>query len=121
MAAGTETPDAEATRRTQISTKRPDPVVPNEGAQKVANLEQTLASVDVGNRVRSTGERARTSETHTEMNPETLWSSDLGWVPKSILQEARGKEVTNLQQFDTSEKVPQADAEGQEIISSLGN
>ena len=55
-------------------------------------------------------------ETHTELNavaqdlhepdPETVWSSDLGWVPKSILQEAREKEV------------PQAEAEGQEVISS---
>ena len=39
-------------------------------------------------------------ETYTELNachgagfaepdPETIWSSDLGWIPKSILQEAR--------------------------------
>ena len=66
-------------------------------------------------------------ETYTELNavaldlhepPETMWSSDLGWVPKSILQEAREKEVTKLQQFETYEEVPQAEAEGQEIISS---
>ena len=43
--------------------------------------------------------------------------SDLGWVPKSILQEAREKEVTKLQQFETYEEVPHAEAEGQEIIS----
>ena len=53
-----------------------------------------------------------------EQITETLWSSHLGWVPKSILQEIR-KEVTKLQQFETFEEVPQAEAEGQEIISSL--
>ena len=67
-------------------------------------------------------------ETHTELNvvaldlhepdPETMCSSDLGWVPKSILQEAREKEVKKLQQFETYEEIPQAEAEGQEIISS---
>ena len=60
-------------------------------------------------------------ETYTELNavaldlhepdPETMWSSDLGWVPKSILQEAREKEVTKLQQFETyEEEVPHAEA-----------
>ena len=34
MAAGTETPDAEATRRTRILTKRSDPAVPNEEVPK---------------------------------------------------------------------------------------
>ena len=44
-------------------------------------------------------------ETYTEVNavawdlhepdPETMWSYDLGWVPTSILQEAREKEVAN--------------------------
>ena len=67
-------------------------------------------------------------ETYTEFNavalnlhepdPETMWSSDLWWVPKSILQEAREKEVKKVQQFETYEEVPQAEAEGQEIISS---
>ena len=67
-------------------------------------------------------------ETYTELNalaldlheldPETMWSSDLGWVPKSILQQAREKEVKKLQQFDTYEEVPQARAEGPEINSS---
>ena len=47
-----------------------------------------------------------------------MWSSDLGWVPKSILHEAREKEVKKLQQFETYEEVPLAEAEGQEIISS---
>ena len=45
-------------------------------------------------------------------------SSDLGWVPKPILQEAREKCVKKLRQFETYEEVPQAEAEGQEIISS---
>ena len=53
-----------------------------------------------------------------EPDPETMWSNDLGWVPKSILQEAREKEAKKLQQFETYEEVPQAEAEGQEIISS---
>ena len=67
-------------------------------------------------------------ETYTELNavalnlhephPETMWSSDLGRVPKSILQEAREKKVKKLQHFETYEEVPQAEAEGQEIISS---
>ena len=47
-----------------------------------------------------------------------MWSNDLGWVPKSNLQEAGERKVTKLQQFDTYKEVPQADAEGQEIISS---
>ena len=47
-----------------------------------------------------------------------MWSSDLEWVPKSILHEAREKEVKKLQQFETYEEVPLAEAEGQEIISS---
>ena len=63
-------------------------------------------------------------ETYTELDaealdlhepaPKTMWSSDLGWVPKSILQEAREKEVTKLQQFETYEEVPQAEAKGQD-------
>ena len=67
-------------------------------------------------------------ETYTELNavalglhetdPEMMWSGDLGWVPKSILHEAREKEVKKLQQFETYEEVPLAEAEGQEIISS---
>ena len=40
-----------------------------------------------------------------------MWSSDLGWVPKSILQEARDEEVTQLQGFDTVAEVPQTEAE----------
>ena len=67
-------------------------------------------------------------ETYTEFNavaldlhepdPETMWSSDLGWVPNSILHEAREKEVKKLQQLETYEEVPLSEAEGQEIISS---
>ena len=34
------------------------------------------------------------------------------------VKEAREKEVTKLQQFETYEEVPQAEAEGQEIIGS---
>ena len=67
-------------------------------------------------------------ETYTELNavaldlhepdPETIWSSDLGWVPKSILHEAREKEVKKLLQFETYEEVPLAETDLQEIISS---
>ena len=59
MTVDTETPDTDATRRTRISTKRPDPAVPNgRGAQEVAHLELTFASAvnDNGNSVRSAGE-----------------------------------------------------------------
>ena len=38
-------------------------------------------------------------------------------TPSQILQDAREKEVTKLQQFDTYEEVPQAEAEGQEVMS----
>ena len=41
-----------------------------------------------------------------------------GGLPRSILHEAREKEVKKLQQFETYEEVPLAEAEGQEIISS---
>ena len=54
MAAGTETTDAETTRRTRIVTKRSDPAVADRGsAQEDANLEQALASVDASCRVRT--------------------------------------------------------------------
>ena len=49
---------------------------------------------------------------------QKIWLSDLEWVPKSILHEAREKEVKKLQQFETYKKVPLAEAEGEEIISS---
>ena len=55
-------------------------------------------------------------ETYTELNavamdlhepePETMWSSDLEWVPKSILHEAREKEVKKLQQFENVRRSP---------------
>ena len=145
MAAGTETPDAETTRRTRIVTKKSDPAVPTEGVlkrmriwskhsavvseqpEKCASIPKTPASVNpetFATMLESNGN----VETYTELDavaldlhepdPETMWSSDLEWVPKSILQEAREKEVKKLQQFETYEEVPQAEAEGQEIISS---
>ena len=150
VAAGTETPDAEATRRTRILSKRSDPAVPNEGVPKKMRiwskhsrpLTPAVVSDQPEKRARipapALGEPPETfammlksdddSERCTELNavaldlhepdPETMWSSDLGWVPKSILQEPREKEVAKLQQFETYEEVPQAEAEGQEIISS---
>ena len=149
MAAGTETPDAEATRRTRILTKRSDPAVPNGEVPKIMRmwskhsrpLTPAVVSEQPEKRARIPApasvnketfamllESDGNLETYTELNavaldlhepdPEMMWSSDLGWVPKSILQEARGKEVTKLLQFQTYEEVPQAEAEGQEITSS---
>ena len=57
------------------------------------------------------------SDSH-EPDPEEMWSNDLGWVPKPVLEAAREKEVPKLQGFDTFEEVPQTEAEGQEIVSS---
>ena len=95
--------------------------------QKRARIPETPASVNpetLAMMLESDGNL----ETYTELNavaldlhepdPETMRSSDLGWVPKSTLQEAREKDVKKLQQFETYEEVPQAEAEGQEIISS---
>ena len=149
MAAGTETPDAEATRRTCILTKRLDPAVPNERVLKKMRiwskhsrpLTPAVVSEQPEKRARIPApasvnpetfalmlESDGNLETYTELTavaldlhepgPETMWQSDFGWVPKSILQEAREKEVTTLQQFETYEEAPQAEAEGQEIISS---
>ena len=148
VAAGKETPDAEATRRTRIVTKRSDPAVLTEGVPKKMRiwskhsrpLTPAVMSEQPEKRARIPApasvspetfammlESDGNLETYTELNavaldlhepdPETMWSSDLGWVPKSILQEAREKEVTKLQKFETYEEVPQAEAEGQEIIS----
>ena len=150
MTAGTETPDAETTRKTRIVTKRSDPAVPTEGVLKMvriwskhsrpltpavvteqpekrARIPETPPSVNpetFAMMLESDG----SSETCTELNavaldlhepdPETMWSSDMEWVPKSILQEDREKEVKKLQQFATYDEVPQAEAERQEIISS---
>ena len=147
MAAGTETPDAGTTRRTRIVTKRSDPAVPTAGVpkkmrikhshpltpavvseqpEKRAKIPETPASVNPET-FAMMFESDDNLETYTELNavaldlhepdPETMWSSDLVWVPKSIMQEAREKEVKKLQQFETYEEVPQAEAEGQEIIS----
>ena len=149
MAAGT-TPDAEATRRTRVVTKRSDPAVPTEGVlnrmriwskhsrpltravvseqpEKRARIPETPASVN-SETFAMMLESDGNLETHTELNavaldlhatdPETMWSSDLEWVPKSILHEARDKEAKKLQQFETHEEVPQAEAEGQDLISS---
>ena len=150
MAAGTETPDAETTRRTCIVTKRSDPAVPTEEVlkrmriwskhsrpltpavvseqlEKRARIPETPASVNPetfammlesdGNLETYTELSAAALDLH-EPDPETMWSSDLEWVPKSILQEAREKDVNKLQQFETYKEVPQAEAEGEEIISS---
>ena len=103
------------------------PAVVSEQPEKRARIPQTPVSVNpetFAMMLESDGNL----ETFTELNavaldlhepdPETMWSSDLEWVPKSILQEAREKEVKKLQQFETYEEVPLAEAEGQEIISS---
>ena len=141
MAAGTETPDAKATRRTRILTKRSDPAVPNEvvvvkmriWSKHSRPLTPAVVSEQPEKRPRIPApasvnpetftmmpESDGNLETYTELNaaalelhepdPETMWSSDLGWAPKSILQEAREKYVTKLQQFETYEEVPQTDS-----------
>ena len=147
MAAGTETPHAEAIRRTRFVAKRSDPLVPTEGVLKrmriwskhsrpltpavVSEQPEKRAKIPTHASVNTETlammlESDGNLETYTELNavamdlhepdPETMWSSDLGWVPKSILHEAREKEVKKLQQFETFEEVPLAEAEGQEII-----
>ena len=94
----------------------------SEQPEKRARIPETLASVNPetfammlesdGNVETYTELKAVALDLH-EPDPETM-----RWVPKSILQEAREKEVNKLQQFETYEEVPQAEAEGQEIISS---
>ena len=103
------------------------PAVVSEQPEKRARIPETPASVNPETLAMML-ETDRNLEMYTEWNavaldlhepdPETMWSSDLGWVPKSILHEAREKEVKKLQQFETYEEVPLAEAEGQEIISS---
>ena len=109
MAAGTETPDAETTRRTRIVTKRSDPAVPTDAVPKKMRIwskySRPLTPAVVSEQPEK---RARIPETRASVNPETFammleadgnlgdahpveCSSDLEWVPKSILQEAREK------------------------------
>ena len=111
MAAGTETPDAEATRRTRILTKGSDPAVSSEGVPKKMRiwskhsrpLTPAVVSEQPEKRARIPApasvnpetfammlESDGNLETYTELNavaldlhepdPETMWSSDLGWV-----------------------------------------
>ena len=62
MAAGTETPDAEATEDAYLDQEvRPCSAERGGGAQEDANLEQALASVDAGSRVRTAGEACKNS------------------------------------------------------------
>ena len=89
------------------------PAVVSEQQEKRARIHETPASVNpetFAMMLQSDGDL----ETYTELNavaldlhepnPETMWSIDLGWVPKSILQEALQKEVTKLQQFERDRK-----------------
>ena len=102
------------------------PAVVSEQPEQRARIPETPASVKL-EKFAMMLESDGNLETYTELNavaldlhepdPETMWSSDLAWVPKSILQEAREKEVKKLKQKETYEEVPQAEAEGQEIIS----
>ena len=97
------------------------PATVSDQPEKRARIPQSLASVNPGTFARML-ESDGNLETYTELNavaldlhepdPETMWSCDLGWVPKPILQEAREKEVTKLQQFDTYVEVPQAEGTG---------
>ena len=129
MAVSTETPDAETIRRTRIVAKRSDSAVPTEVVPKRMRiwskhsrpLTPAVVSEQLEKRAKIPTPASVNTETSAMMlesdgkldepDPETMWSSDLGWVPKSILQEARKKEVTKLQQFETYEEVPLAEAE----------
>ena len=113
MAVSTETPDAYCGQEVRPCS------ADRRGAQEDANLEQALASVDASSRVRTAGETCKDSylcfgesrdfrndarvrrQLGNELNdvaldlhepdPDTMLSSDLVWVPKSILHEAREK------------------------------
>ena len=113
-------------KRMRIWSKHSRPLTPavvSEQPEKGARIPETPASVKTFAMMLDSDGNL---ETYTELNavaldlhepdPETMWSSDLGWVPKSILHEAREKEVKKLQQFETYEEIQQAEAEGQEII-----
>ena len=91
------------------------PAVVSEQPEKRARIPETLASVNPetfammlesdGNLETDAELNAVAPDLH-EPDPVSMWSSDLGWVPKSILQEDREKDVTKLQQFETYEEVP---------------
>ena len=121
-------PNEEVPKRMRFWSKHSRPLTPavvSEQPEKRARIP-ALASVN-SETFAMMLESDGNLETYTELNavaldlhepdPETMWSSDLGWVPKSSLQEAREKEVKKLQQFETYEEVPLAEAEGQDIIS----
>ena len=94
--------------------------------EKRARLPETRAEMDPETFALTL--ESRGTLTYKELNeaasdlhgpdPEEMWSNDLGWVPKPVLEAAREKEVPKLQGFDTFEEVPQTEAEGQEIVSS---
>ena len=118
MAAGTETPDAEATRRTRILTKRSDPAVQNEMEPKKMRIwskhSRPLTPAVVSEQFARMLESDGNLETYTELNAvaldlheldlEMIWSSDLGWIPKSTLLEAREKEVTKLRNLKRTKR-----------------
>ena len=73
MAAGTETPHAETTRRTRTVTKRSDPAVPTEGVLKRMRIwskhSRPLTPAVVSEQPEK---RARIPETPASVNPETF-------------------------------------------------
>ena len=73
MAAGTETPDVETTRRTRTVTKRSDPAVPTEGVLKrmrtFCKHSRPLTPAVVSEQPEK---RARIPETPASVNPETF-------------------------------------------------
>ena len=129
MAAGTETPDAETTRRTRIVTKRSDPAVPTEGVHKRMRIwSKHSRPLTPGSRVRTAGETCKNSGTprhsdgnldsYTESNavaldlhepdPETMWSRDLEWVPKSTCRRfarKRSRNCSHLKRTKRSHKL----------------
>ena len=73
MAAGTETPDAETTRRTRLVTKGSDPAVPTEGVPKRirswSKHSRPLTPAVVSEQPEKC---ARIPETPASVNPETF-------------------------------------------------
>ena len=72
FAAGTETPDAEATRRTHISTKRSDPAVPNEEVPKKLRIWSKHSRPLTAAIVSEQPEERQKTPALASVNPETF-------------------------------------------------
>ena len=72
MAAGTETPNAEATRRTRILTKRSDPAVPNEEVPKKMRIWSKHSRPLTPAVVSEQPEKSARIRAPASVNPETF-------------------------------------------------